>query len=109
MLRATDSGNIPGFDGLRRRAETTAEYAEAVRRVGRERGVVVCDVWSAMMRLAGWVEGWTGPLPGCEEAPENEVLRGFFSDGEYGLDGQIGVFLLWKLFWLCGIKTNLTS
>lgn len=82
MLRATDSGNIPGYNGLRRTAETTARYAEAVRQVGKERGVQVCDVWSAMMREAGWDEGKTGPLPGCEDAEENSVLRRFFSDGE---------------------------
>lgn len=82
MLRATDSGNIPGFNGLRRNAETTACYAEAVRQIGKERGIAVCDVWSAMMRRAGWKEGWCGPLPGCEEAPENGVLRGFLSDGK---------------------------
>jgi hypothetical protein len=82
MLRATDSGNIPGFNGLRRTAETTARYVEAVRQVGKERGVQVCDVWSAMMREAGWVEGSTGKLPGCEDAEENTVLRRFFSDGK---------------------------
>jgi hypothetical protein len=82
MLRATDSGNIPGFNGLRRTAETTASYVEAVRQVGKERSVQVCDVWSAMMREAGWVEGSTGKLPGCEDAEENTVLRRFFSDGK---------------------------
>jgi hypothetical protein len=81
MLRAADSGNIPGYDGLRRTAETTARYVEAVRQVGKERGVQVCDVWSAMMREAGWEEGSTEKLPGCEDAEENAVLRRFFSDG----------------------------
>ena len=81
MLRATDTANIPGFNGLRRTADTTAKYAEAVRQVGKDRGVQVCDVWSAMMREAGWDANSTGPLPGSEAADENAVLRRFFSDG----------------------------
>lgn len=81
MLRANDSGNIPGYNGLRRTAETTAKYAEAVRVVGENRGVPVCDVWGAMMREAGWTEGSKDPLPGCEDATQNDVLRRFFSDG----------------------------
>lgn len=81
MLRAADSANIPDFNGLRRTAANTARYAEAVRQVGKGRGVQVCDVWSAMMREAGWNEGNTGPLPGSEDADENAVLRRFFSDG----------------------------
>ena len=83
MLRATDSANIPGFNGLRRTADTTAKYAEAVRQVGKDRGVQVCDVWSAMMREAGWDESSTAPLPGSESADENAVLRRFFSDGTF--------------------------
>lgn len=44
----------------------------------------VCDVWSAMMVLAGWNEGDTGSLlPGSEDAAENEVLRSFLSDGRF--------------------------
>lgn len=82
MLRAADSANIPGYDGLRRTADTTAKYAEAVRQVGKDRGVQVCDVWSAMMREAGWDANSTAPLPGSEAADENAVLRRFFSDGK---------------------------
>jgi isoamyl acetate esterase len=33
--------------------ETTAAYAEAVRTVGRERGVPVADIWTAMWEAAG--------------------------------------------------------
>ena len=82
MLRANDSANIPGYNGLRRTADTTAKYAEAVRQVGKDRGVQVCDVWSAMMREAGWDANSTAPLPGSESADENAVLRRFFSDGK---------------------------
>jgi hypothetical protein len=82
MLRAADSANIPGFNGLRRTADTTAKYAEAVRQVGKDRGVQVCDVWGAMMREAGWDVHSTAPLPGSEAADENAVLRRFFSDGK---------------------------
>ena len=39
MLRIADS-DIPDFNSLRRTAETTARYAEAVRQVGKERNVV---------------------------------------------------------------------
>ena len=80
-LRAADSNNIPGYNGLRRTADATARYSEAVRQVGKERGVEVCDVWSAMMREAGWNGSDSGPLPGSEDAAENQVLRSFLSDG----------------------------
>ena len=80
-LRAADSNNIPGYNGLRRTAEATARYSEAVRQVGKERGVEVCDVWSAMMKEAGWNESSSGSLPGSEDAAENQVLRSFLSDG----------------------------
>jgi hypothetical protein len=82
MLRAADSGNIPGYNGLRRTAETTRKYAEAVKGVAKEKGVQACDVWSAMMREAGWDEDRAAPLPGSEAADENAVLRAFFSDGK---------------------------
>ncbi|KAI7492146.1 hypothetical protein KC357_g1281 [Hortaea werneckii] len=39
---------------LRRRADLTAEYARAVRELGSELGVPVCDVWSAMVVRAGF-------------------------------------------------------
>ncbi|KAI6811942.1 hypothetical protein KC340_g17268 [Hortaea werneckii] len=39
---------------LRRRADRTAEYAKAVRELGIELGVPVCDVWSAMVVRAGF-------------------------------------------------------
>ncbi|KAI6802331.1 hypothetical protein KC332_g16965 [Hortaea werneckii] len=39
---------------LRRRADRTAEYAKAVRELGLELGVPVCDVWSAMVVRAGF-------------------------------------------------------
>ena len=63
----------------------TAEYVNAVRTVGIERKVVVCDVWSAMMREAGWNEGDSGCLPGSEDTAENQVLRSFLSDGVLSL------------------------
>jgi hypothetical protein len=59
----------------------TARYSEAVRQVGKERGVEVCDVWGAMMREAGWSESDSGCLPGSEGAAENQILRSFLSDG----------------------------
>lgn len=88
MLRATDAANIPGFSGLRRTARTTAMYAEAVREVGRERGVGVCDVWGGMVGRAGWRDGdgeGEEGLVGEEGVRESEVLRGFLSDGMFFL------------------------
>jgi hypothetical protein len=82
-LRANDSGNIPGYNGLRRTAKATAQYADAVRQVGKEREVEVCDVWSAMMKEAGWSGLDSEGLPGSEDAAENQVLRGFLSDGMF--------------------------
>jgi len=44
--------------------------------------VKVCDVWKAMMALAGWSESDDeSPLPGSEDAEENQILRSFLSDG----------------------------
>lgn len=55
--------------------------------MGKDRDVQVCDVWSAMMALAGWNESDSGSLPGSEGAAENQVLRSFLSDGKLPLTG----------------------
>lgn len=67
---------------LRRTAENTKKYADAIREVGKDLGVPVVDLWSAIMLEAGWIPGFEGPLPGCMDAPHNEVLVKYLVDGE---------------------------
>ncbi|KAI7699017.1 hypothetical protein KC353_g16669 [Hortaea werneckii] len=52
---------------LRRRADRTAEYAKAVRELGVELGVPVCDVWSAMVVRAGFGAANRGEEEGGDE------------------------------------------
>lgn len=68
---------------VRRSAVVTAQYAEAVRALGRELRLPVLDIWSAMMREAGYTrtELDSTQLPGSSEAPESAVLQGFLHDG----------------------------
>ncbi|GAM87245.1 hypothetical protein ANO11243_052670 [Dothideomycetidae sp. 11243] len=49
----TDSNKGYGAE-KRRTAATTAAYAQTVRDLGRERGVPVVDLWTALMQAAGW-------------------------------------------------------
>ncbi|KAI6913940.1 hypothetical protein D0869_00334 [Hortaea werneckii] len=56
---------------LRRRADRTAEYAKAVRELGVELGVPVCDVWSAMVVRAGF-GGEVGGVGGGVNRDEDE-------------------------------------
>ncbi|GAB1738234.1 hypothetical protein NU219Hw_g2782t1 [Hortaea werneckii] len=59
---------------LRRRAARTAEYAKAVRELGSELGVPVCDVWSAMVVRAGF--GGEAGGAGAVGPDEDEVRDG---------------------------------
>lgn len=43
-------------------------------------GIPVVDIWSALMRAAGWREG--EPLAGSKDIGENERLAALLSDGE---------------------------
>ncbi|KAF2150583.1 SGNH hydrolase [Myriangium duriaei CBS 260.36] len=71
-----------GFNREKRRtAETTAAYAQVVRDLGRERGVAVVDLWTALMRHAGWDGDSSKPLPGSDQLPPNPVLRRLLHDG----------------------------
>lgn len=65
---------------MRRTAENTARYAEAVRRVGKQLGLPVLDVWTAFMKTAGWKQG--DKLPGSSEIAQNEVLVRLMYDGK---------------------------
>lgn len=46
--RCADQG-----DPLNRTAEDAKKYAEAVRQIGQERGVVVADLWTRLTEVAG--------------------------------------------------------
>ncbi|KAF2400682.1 GDSL Lipase/Acylhydrolase family protein [Trichodelitschia bisporula] len=64
-----------GF-ALRRSAENTRRYAEAVCEVGKELGLPVLDLWSIFMLQAGWKPEAEKPLPGSlDEAPNEELAR----------------------------------
>lgn len=67
---------------MRRTAENTMEYAEAIRRVGQSLKIPVVDIWTEIMLKAGWTPGSTAPLPGCTEAGPNEVLDEYLFDGK---------------------------
>ncbi|KAF1344542.1 isoamyl acetate-hydrolyzing esterase [Delphinella strobiligena] len=68
-----------GINVIRRTAENTARYAEAVREVGKTLGLPVLDLWTAFMKEAGWQQG--DPLPGSSDVPQNEVLTRLMHDG----------------------------
>ncbi|KAF2431757.1 SGNH hydrolase [Tothia fuscella] len=72
--------NARGFD-LRRTAENTKLYADAIRSVGKEFGFPVLDLWGEIMGRAGWKPGWQGPLPGSLDLPPNPVLAEYLTDG----------------------------
>jgi isoamyl acetate esterase len=69
----------------RRTAENTKAYADAIRGVGKDLGVPVCDLWTAIMLEAGWEPNSTDPLPGCADAPHSAVLERYLSDGRLKL------------------------
>ena len=74
---------------LRRSAANTALYAQVVRDLGKEMGVPVVDVWTAMVSRAGYSRDATSatttttppPLVGSLEAPASETLQSFLHDG----------------------------
>lgn len=69
-----------GMSWKRREAQVTARYAQVVRDVGKERGVPVVDLWTALInRVGGW-DG-KGPIPGSDALPKNELLMSYLRDG----------------------------
>jgi lysophospholipase L1-like esterase len=66
---------------LRRTAENTKLYADAVRNVGNNLEIPVVDLWTEIMVKAGWEPGSDSPLPGCSDLPPNPVLAEYLSDG----------------------------
>lgn len=67
---------------LRRTAENTKRYADAVRDVGNDLDIPVVDLWSVIMLEAGWNPNSNDPLPGCTDAPHSDVLAKYLIDGE---------------------------
>lgn len=67
---------------LRRTAENTKKYADAIRDIGKDLDVPVVDLWSAIMLEAGWNPEFEGPLPGCMDAPHSDVLAKYLIDGK---------------------------
>ena len=63
-----------------RTAENTRKYADACCDVGEDLGIVVLDLWSAMMKEAGWRNG--EKLIGSKDAPCSPVFEKMFTDGE---------------------------
>jgi lysophospholipase L1-like esterase len=69
-------------DVHRRRAPTTAAYAQAVRDVGRETGVPVIDLWTAMIARAGGTAADEDDLiVGDAAAPVSVILQNLLDDG----------------------------
>jgi hypothetical protein len=66
---------------MRRTAENTMRYAEAIRSVGKSLNIPVVDIWSEIMLKAGWTPGQTESLPGCTNVPPNDVLAEYLFDG----------------------------
>ncbi|KAK9602658.1 hypothetical protein V6Z96_004229 [Aspergillus fumigatus] len=71
-----------------RTVKQTKLYAEAAREVAASLGVAVVDLWTTFMTAAGWKEG--EPLIGSRDAPNNEKLQSFFTDGSIPLFVHMG-------------------
>ena len=70
---------------MRRTAENSMRYAEAIRSVGKSLNLPVVDLWTEIMLKAGWQPGQTANLPGCTDEPPNEVLHEYLFDGRLTL------------------------
>ncbi|KAK6209089.1 hypothetical protein LQW54_006689 [Pestalotiopsis sp. IQ-011] len=83
-----------GYPQMTRHAAVASEYAEACRRVGGDfagADVAVLDLWTALMRRAGWTPG-DDVLAGSLAAPKNEVLGRLLSDGVHFTSAGYKVF-----------------
>ncbi|OKL61046.1 hypothetical protein UA08_03606 [Talaromyces atroroseus] len=68
-----------GFDTPSRTAANTKLYADACRDVAQSLGLPVADIWTAILKSAGWEAGQ--PLTGSKDVPPNEVLASLLTDG----------------------------
>ncbi|KAH6676646.1 SGNH hydrolase-type esterase domain-containing protein, partial [Halenospora varia] len=76
----TDTAHQLGWDTTKvSQVADSQKYANVVKEVGQEEGIVVVDVWSKFMELAGWQEG--AILPGAKEGGKNDILSSLLSDG----------------------------
>ena len=64
-----------------RTASQTAEYADAVREVGKHLKVAVLDIWTIFMQMAGWRSG-DRALPGSKEMDRVLIFRELLHDGK---------------------------
>ena len=65
-----------------RTAERTKSYADSCRQVGEEMDVAVVDLWTIMMKKAGWKGNDEEVLVGSRKRERNEVLGEMLQDGE---------------------------
>lgn len=75
-----------------RTVKQTKLYSEAAREVAASLGVAVVDLWTAFMTAAGWKDG--EPLIGSRDAPNNEKLQSFFTDGSIPVVIHMGLVLI---------------
>lgn len=68
-----------GFNTPSRTAVHTKLYADACRDVAQSLGLPVADIWTAILKSAGWEAG--KPLTGSKDVPANEQLASFLTDG----------------------------
>ncbi|KAK6070617.1 gdsl lipase acylhydrolase family protein [Seiridium cupressi] len=71
-----------GHPGLPRFLHLAKVYAAACLQVGESMGVPVLDLWSCLMKRAGW-RGDDAVLTGPKSEERNEVLGRLWSDGVY--------------------------
>jgi hypothetical protein len=76
-----------GVTQKQRTAEHTKMYADAVRDLGKARGMVVLDVWSLYMARSGWKEGET--LLGSKSRPPSKELSELMHDGNDRVLGEV--------------------
>jgi len=70
---------LKGVTEVRRTPEHTKLYADAVREVGTKLGLVVLDLWTAMMKKAGWEDGQ--PLIGSKDLERSPLFEELMHDG----------------------------
>lgn len=81
---AEENDRSKGLMDRRRTADHTKMYADAAREVAKEQNVAVLDLWSVLMKHAGWSEG-EHPLPGSKKLPRNPFMRMMLHDGKSGM------------------------
>ena len=78
MLEIADQEKY-GQPMIRRKAQTTHDYAKVVSYLGKELNVPVLDLWSAMISRSGLNDQQS--IPGAKNAPVSNGLQSLFRDG----------------------------